>query len=155
MEDDGVRGIRDPMGGFLGSYQHQIDEKGRLSLPAPFRRDGGDEPMVLVHAFPEALTLYPQRSWAEVEGRLREMMRLKPEARPYVLRVTANAVEVVPDKQGRILVPQRLQDAVGIAGPTLVVGAIDRIELWSPDRFASATSAPVPEAERFTHQIFG
>ena len=143
------------MTGFLGSYQHQIDEKGRLSLPASFRRDGGEEPMVLVHAFPDALTLYPRATWMEVEARLREMLRLNPQARPYVLRVTANAAEVVPDKQGRILVPARLQEAVGIHGPTLVVGAIDRIELWDPARFTAATEAPVPDAARFMHQIFG
>jgi len=142
------------MTGFLGSFQHQIDDKGRLSLPAPFRRGSGEQPLVLVHVFPDALTLYPRASWAEVETRLREMLRLQPGARPWVLRVTANACEVAPDKQGRILVPQRLQEAVGIAGPTLVVGAIDRIELWDPARFAAVTDAPVPEAERFIHQIF-
>mgnify|MGYP006140188037 CR=1 FL=1 len=143
------------MSGFLGSYTHQIDEKDRLSLPASFRRDGGDEPMVLVHAFPGALTLYPQRTWAEVEARLREQLRQDQRARSFVLRVTANAVEVAPDKQGRILVPRRLQEAVGIAGPTLIVGLIDRIELWSPDRFESATAGPPEEAERLMHQIFG
>ena len=142
------------MTGYLGSFQHQIDEKGRLSLPAQFRR-GSEEPLVLVHVFPNALTLYPERSWQAVEERLRDMMRAQPQARSYVLGITANAVEVVPDKQGRILVPQRLQDAVGIAGLTLVVGAIDRIELWSPERFATAQSEPVPDADRFTHQIFG
>jgi MraZ protein len=143
------------MPGFLGSFQHQIDEKGRLSLPASFRREGQDQPFVLVHVFPDALTLYPQPAWAEVEGRLREVLRLQPQARPWVLRVTANACEVAPDKQGRILVPQRLQEAVGIGGATLVVGAIDRIELWDPARFEAATEAPVPDAGRFLHQIFG
>lgn len=153
--DNGGHGQRSPMTGFLGSYQHQIDEKGRLSLPASFRRDGGEEPMVLVHAFPDALTLYPRATWMEVEARLREMLRLNPQARPYVLKVTANAAEVTPDKAGRILVPARLQEAVGITGPTLVVGAIDRIELWSPERFAATTAEPVPDVERLTHQIFG
>lgn len=143
------------MSGYLGSFQHQIDEKGRLSLPAQFRRENPDQTLVLVHVFPNALTLYPEDSWAEVERRLREMMRLNPAARSYVLGVTANAVETSPDKQGRILIPQRLQDAVGIAGPTLIVGAIDRIELWNPERFAAAVSEPVQDAERFTHQIFG
>jgi MraZ protein len=143
------------MTGYLGSFQHQIDEKGRLSLPAQFRRESGDQALVLVHVFPDALTLYPEATWREVEQRLREMMRLQPAARPFVLRVTANAVEVVPDKQGRILVPQRLQDAVGITGAALVVGAIDRIELWNPDRFAQATEQPVADAERFVHQVFG
>jgi MraZ protein len=141
--------------GFLGSFQHQIDEKGRLSLPASFRRGSAEQPLVLVHVFPDALTLYPQQTWAEVEVRLRDAMRLQPQARPWVLRVTANALEVVPDKQGRILVPQRLQEAVGIAGSTLVVGAIDRIELWSPDRFAAVTDQAAPDAERLVHQIFG
>lgn len=147
--------LPDGMTGFLGSFQHNIDEKGRLSLPASFRREGQDQPFVLVHVFPEALTLYPRSAWADVEGRLREVLRLQPQARPWVLKVTANACEVVPDRQGRILVPQRLQEAVGIAGPTLVVGAIDRIELWDPARFTAATEAPVPDAARFMHQIFG
>lgn len=142
------------MRGYLGSFQHQIDEKGRLSLPAQFRRESGDEALVLVHAFPESLTLYPQSTWATVEERLREMMRASPEARAYVLGVTANTLEVTPDKQGRILVPQRMQDAVGITGPTLVVGALDKIELWNPDRFAAATAGTPAEVQKFTHQIF-
>jgi MraZ protein len=143
------------MSGYLGSYLHQIDEKGRLNLPVSFRRDTAERPLVLVQVAENALTLYPEPAWAEVEVRLREMLRLQPQARPFVLGVTANAVEVTPDKQGRILVPQRLQDAVGIAGPTLVVGAIDRIELWNPDRFAQTVATPVPDAARFMHQIFG
>lgn len=142
------------MRGFLGSYLHQIDEKGRLNLPASFRRDTPDQPLVLVHVFESALTLYPEPAWAEVEGRLRELLRLQPQARSYVLSVTANAVEVVPDRQGRILVPQRLQDAVGLQGPTLVVGAIDRIEIWNPDRFQAAVSRQTQDSDRYTHQIF-
>lgn len=142
------------MSGFLGSYLHQIDDKGRLNLPAPFRRDHPDRPLVLVHVFENALTLYPEPAWAEVESRLRELLRLQPQARPYVLSVTANAVEVVPDKQGRILVPQRLQEAVGIRGATLVVGAIDRIELWDPERFQAALPARSDDFDRFNHQIF-
>lgn len=156
MGSDGRTINRVPMSGYLGSYQHQIDEKGRVSLPAPFRsRNGAEESMVLVHAFPDCLTLYPPDTWAEVETRLRDMLRRDPTARAYVLRITANAVEVAPDKQGRILVPQRLQEAVGLSGATLVVGNIDRIELWSPDRFAALTETPAPDAERLTHQIFG
>jgi MraZ protein len=143
------------MSGFLGSYQHQIDEKGRLSLPASFRRDGGEEPLVLVHVYPESLTLFPRPVWSEMEERLRDMMRRNRNARAYVLKVTANATEVVPDKQGRIMVPPRMQKEVGIAGPTLIVGAIDRIELWSPERFEAATAEPVADVELLTHEIFG
>ena len=144
------------MSGLLGSYQHQIDEKGRVSLPAAFRRDGAERPMVLVQVHPEALTLYPAETWEEVEGRLRELMRLQPGARSWVLSVTANAAEVVPDKQGRILVPQRLSAAAGLDGTALLVGVIDRVEIWNPERFEATVGAEAaPDFERFTHQVFG
>lgn len=143
------------MSGFLGSYTHQIDEKGRLSLPAPFRKERGEEPLVLVHVNPDSLTLFPRAVWTEMEERLRDMLRRNRAARPYVLKVTANATEVVPDGQGRILVPQRMQKEVGITGPTLVVGAIDRIELWDPARFESLTAQTVPDEELLAHEIFG
>lgn len=142
------------MSGFLGSYTHQIDEKGRLSLPASFRRDGGEEPLVLVHVNPDSLTLFPRPTWSEMEARLREMLRRNRNIRPYVLKVTANAVEVVPDKQGRILVPQRMQKEVGITGPTLIVGAMDRIELWNPVAFDVLTAQAVPDEELLAHEIF-
>jgi MraZ protein len=81
-------------------------------------------------------------------------MRGSPANRAWALRVTANAVEVEPDKQGRILVPQRMQDAVGIAGPALVVGAIDRIEIWNPERFTAVT-APAEQTDDITLKVFG
>ena len=74
------------MSGYLGSFLHQIDEKGRLSLPSSFRREASERPLVLVHVFPDALTLYPEPAWEEVERRLKEMLRLQPQARPFVLR---------------------------------------------------------------------
>lgn len=111
--------------------------------------------MVLVHAFPDALALYPQSSWGEVEIRLRDLLRQEPEARPYVLGITANAAEVTPDRQGRILLPQRLLDAVGIGSAAVLVGAIDRVEIWDPDRFGASVTAPVGEASRFYHPVFG
>ncbi len=143
------------LSGFLGSFLHQIDGKGRLSLPAAFRRDAPDGPLVLVQVHENALTLYPEAAWAEVEERLRDLLRRQPQARSYVLGVTANAVEVVPDKQGRILIPQRLLATVDLEEAALVVGVIDRIEVWSPDLFAEAVEAGAPEGVDFAGQVFG
>ncbi len=143
------------MSGFLGSFRHQIDEKGRLSLPASFRRDAIDRPLVLVQVHPDALTLYPEATWAEVEGRLRELLRRQPSARAYVLGVTARAVEVVPDRQGRILVPQRLLESVGLKEAALLVGVIDRVEIWDPERFEAAVAEPGADADRLATQVFG
>jgi MraZ protein len=143
------------MSGFLGSYLHQMDDKGRVSLPAAFRRDAAEGPMVLVQVHPEALTLYPADTWREVEERLRDLLRRQPGSRAYVLGITARAVEVVPDKQGRILVPQRLAASAAIDGAALLVGMIDRVELWNPERFESLVNTPSEEFDRFTSQVFG
>jgi MraZ protein len=88
------------MSGYLGSFQHQVDEKGRLSLPAQFRRESGEQTLVLVHVFPESLTLYPESTWQGVQEKLRDAMRGSPANRAWALRLTANAAEVVPDKPG-------------------------------------------------------
>ncbi len=141
------------MGGFLGSFLHQLDEKGRVALPAPFRREQGGEPFVLLHWQDEALFLYPSRAWGEVEERLRELRRRRPESRLEVTRLTANAVEVVPDKQGRILIPERLKAAVKLEGEVLIVGALDRIELWNPRVFEELSSERRPELSEFIRQI--
>lgn len=143
------------MSGLLGSYLHQIDEKGRVSLPAAFRRDAAEGALVLVQVHPEALTLYPSETWREVEERLRELLRRQPSARPYVLGITAKAVEVVPDKQGRILVPQRLATSAEIDGQVLLVGLIDRVELWNPERFDAVVNEPSEEFDRIASQVFG
>lgn len=142
------------MSGFLGSYVHQVDEKGRLSLPASFRRGVTDGSLVGVQVHPNALTLYPESTWVEVEQRLLELLRRQPESRPYVLGITANAMEVSPDKQGRILIPQRLLDSIGVEESALLVGVIDRIEVWDPERFESSVTERSPDFDRFAGQVF-
>ena len=124
------------MGGYLGSYLYQVDEKGRVTLPAAFRRDSEAQSFVLIQAQPDALTLYPDDTWADVQDRLRALARKAPRARHRMLGLTANAVEVIPDKQGRILIPDRLRAGAGIRDEAQVVGAIDKIEIWDPERFA-------------------
>lgn len=126
------------MGGYLGSFLYQVDDKGRVTLPAAFRRGDEGQSFVLIHAQPDALSLYPADAWAEVQERLRNLVRRAPRSRHQLLSLTANAVEVVPDKQGRILIPDRLRQATGIGDEAQLVGAIDKIEIWDPARFAAA-----------------
>jgi MraZ protein len=139
---------------FLGSYHHQIDEKGRVSLPASFRREAADQRFILAQPYPPALALYPEVEWAEVEERLADLVGRDGDARLYVLSVTANAVEVTPDPQGRILIPARLKEAAGLSSTVLLVGAINKVELWVPEKFTEAVAAESRKFERFTAQLF-
>jgi MraZ protein len=142
------------MTGFLGSFLHQLDEKGRLALPAAFRRSAGEEErFVLIHAQEPALFLYPARAWASVEEQLMDLLRRQPESRGLVLSLTANALETIPDKQGRILIPERLQEAAQLDSEALIVGALEKIEIWNPGVFDSTTRDAKPELEKFVRQI--
>ena len=142
---------------YLGSYLFQMDEKGRVALPAAFRREAKAAPeqrFVLIQAYAPSLALYPETEWVGVEERLRDLMAHQPDARMYVLSVMSNAVELTPDGQGRILIPARLKEAAELEGQVLLVGAIDKIELWNPKRFESAVSAGAEGFDRFAPQIF-
>jgi MraZ protein len=150
-----MAGTRSPMRGgkFLGSFQHQLDEKGRLSLPAPFRRESTDQRFILVQAYAPALALYPETEWLEVEDRMQDMMR-NPSARMWVLSVVSNAVEVSPDAQGRILIPAPLRAAAELDGQVLLVGAINKVEIWNPARFEEAVRDASSDFQRFAADIF-
>jgi MraZ protein len=150
-----MAGTRSPVRGgkFLGSFQHQLDDKGRLSLPAPFRREATDQRFVLVQAYAPALALYPEPEWLQVEERMEKAMR-DPAGRMWVLSVMANAVEATPDAQGRILIPAPLRAAADLEGQALLVGAINKVEIWNPARFEEAVQGATPDFAKFAGDIF-
>ena len=138
------------MPGFLGAYEHQLDEKGRVALPSAFRKEAEGSPLVLMHGWDDPhLTLLPEPVWGQLLERLMEVRRTDATAANAVRRLLARATEVSPDKQGRILLPAALQEAAALAGAVVLHGNIDRIELWSPARFR-ATVETVPEEDRET-----
>ena len=143
------------MSGFLGRYDFQMDGKGRVSLPAAFRKEAGGERFILVQWEKPYLTLFPEEVWAGVQDRLLEFRRKEPDAWNYVREITANAVEVSPDKQGRILIPSWLQEAASLQGTVVLSGVIDRIEIWDPEGFQRAIQERAEDSQRFRHQIFG
>ena len=132
-----------------------MDEKGRVSLPSVFRREASGDRFVLLQWRPPALTLFPMESWALAQERLLAFRRNQPEAWGDVLAITSSAVEVSPDKQGRILIPAWLQEASGLDGSVLLVGNIDRVELWHPPEFDKVALTGSGEFKKFSNQIFG
>lgn len=143
------------MNGFVGQYEHQMDQKGRVSLPSAFRREADGDRFVLLQWEKPYLTLFPEAKWAEVQARLLEFRRSDPQAWNRVRVIVSNAVEVAPDKQGRILVPTGLQEAAGLVQAVLLSGNIDRIELWDPETYRTTVEQAADGLERFAHQLFG
>ena len=142
--------------GFLGRFEYQMDDKGRVSLPSAFRRGEEADRFVIIQWEKPYLTMYPSEKWAEVEERMVEYRKSGPEAMQHVRDMVGNAAHVAPDKQGRILVPPVLQEAGNLEGAVLVIGNLDRIEIWNPADYSSRTAkTPSPAQQAFARQVFG
>lgn len=143
------------LSGFVGQYEHQMDEKGRVSLPSAFRREADSDRFVLLQWEPDYLTLFTGSKWEDVQARLLDFRRGDPQAWNQVRLIVSSAVEVSPDKQGRILVPAPLQTAAGLSGTVLLSGNIDRVELWSPARYREVVMEKAGDLKQFAHRLFG
>lgn len=143
------------VGGFFGTYDHQLDEKGRVSLPKAFRLGESDDPFVLLQWKPPSLTLFPPETWEKVQERLIEYRSSGDDAWLEVMHLAGMARPTRPDKLGRILIPQQIQEQASLDGTVRMVGNIDRIELWAPEAHDAATRAPSQSFRQFANKIFG
>jgi MraZ protein len=121
---------------FFGEYEHAIDEKSRLTLPARFRDELGVG-VVIAKAIERNLDVFPRASWtAVIETRLADLDPFARETRELQRYFFSGAVDAVPDKQGRVLVPPKLAERAGLEREVVVVGVYDHLEIW--DRAAWA-----------------
>ncbi len=116
---------------FRGEYEYTLDDKGRLVLPRRFRGALGER-FVATRGFDGCVVLYPESEWTQVEDKLRS----EPLAnRRFVRYLLGSAVECELDRQGRFLLPPPLREHAGIDREVVVVGLINKVEVWSKDRW--------------------
>ncbi len=111
---------------FIGEYQHSVDEKGRIAIPVRFRAQLS-EGAVVTKGLDKALVLYPLSDWKELATRL---SALPLSARAYARLTLAGAMEVIPDKQGRVILPGYLRKYAEIKTQAVVTGLYNRVEIW-------------------------
>ena len=143
---------------FLGEYEHSIDDKNRLTLPAKFRERmaGG---VVLTQGF-EARCLYAfsREDWQRViEQRVGSLDLLAAEGRAMRRFFFAGAGEAEPDKQGRILVPAHLLERAGLGRDVVVAGVYDHLEIWDRsawrDQLKQVEGSAEHVAERLANRV--
>lgn len=119
---------------FIGQYEHNLEEKGRLAIPKKFRGELG-EGAILTRGLDGCLFLFPLRSWEEFVAKLVQTPLTKTDARDFSRYLTYGAVEVELDSQGRILIPEYLRGSAGIGKEVVLAGALGRIEIWDKENF--------------------
>jgi MraZ protein len=118
---------------FRGRYEHTIDAKGRLSVPARFREvlaERYDDRLVLTN-FDRCLVAYPYTEWQAIEEKLASLPMASPEVTAFTRFFISGATECEIDKLGRILVPQVLRDYARLEKDVVIAGQLKKIEIWS------------------------
>lgn len=116
----------------MGEYQHNIDVKGRMIVPAKFR-EGLGESFVLTRGLDKCLFAYPMEEWKILEEKLKKLPLTKRDARSFTRFFFSGAVECEVDKQGRINIPQTLRNYSKLEKECVVIGVSSRIEVWSKE----------------------
>jgi transcriptional regulator MraZ len=129
-----------------GTYRHRIDPKGRLPVPAAFRRALAETgpPTVVVTPLDQCLAAYPVAEWARLEQQLAQLPPFSGPAKAVTRLVASRAVDCDLDVQGRVLLPGGLRAAAGLKGEAVIIGVLNRFEIWAPERW----DAFVAESER-------
>lgn len=131
---------------FYGEYRHNLDRKGRLILPAKFRevcKEYGTERFFLTRGLDKCIFMFSEDEWRNQEQRFKTMPFTKQETRSFNRMFFSGAVDVLPDKQGRFIVPTYLKTYAGIKRETIIIGVANRIEIWDRskwDEFYSGSS---------------
>lgn len=134
---------------FYGSYEHKVDDKGRVPIPARFRREVKEE-LALTHLSDRCITAYPAEEWEKIGKNLTASAspdRMK--TRLIKRMIFGRAFTATFDAQGRVMLPAMLREGVGIKESALIVGAGNYFEIWDKDSYET-TMKPELESEAFT-----
>ncbi len=118
----------------IGEYNHTIDNKKRLSIPAKMRKDLGEQ-MILTRGLNNCLFLYPMQQWQKLTDKLGQLSVGQGDTRSFLRLLFSGASEVTLDQLGRILIPDYLKNYADLKTKVVIVGVYDRLEVWDEERW--------------------
>ena len=119
---------------FLGEFQHNLDYKGRVSVPKKFRRQL-TKGSILTKGLDRCIFLYTKDSWEKLANRIKELPVTGKDARAFGRYLFTGATEIDFDQLGRIVIPEYLRTYAGLKKETTIVGVLERIEIWDKKRW--------------------
>ncbi|MBU0651068.1 division/cell wall cluster transcriptional repressor MraZ [bacterium] len=142
---------------FFGEYQHTLDEKNRFVLPSRFRDvfdSGQAHRFFMTRGFDECLALYLEDEWASEIKKMKEKPYQKKDVRAFQRLLYSRTIEIVCDKQGRILIPEKFKESAGIAKDIVCVGIENKIEIWDKEKWQKFNDAHLDDFEKIAEELF-
>ena len=141
---------------FYGEYDHTIDRKGRVIVPAKFRQALNEqhiESLFLTRGLDGCLFLFPESEWRQAESRFKQVSFTKAEGRKFNRLFFSGAVEVTVDGLGRLLVPRPLKEFAQITQDVVIVGVSNRMEIWSKEKWQAFYEASRKDFEDVAERV--
>lgn len=138
----------------LGEYQHTVDEKGRLAVPAKFRKILS-EGLVVTRGLDGCLYVYPLDEWTKFAEKLARLPPNQADSRAFARMMLAGASHADIDSQGRILIPEYLRRYAGISTRAVVVGLYNRAEIWDEARWQEYRTSTEAKTDEIAERLGG
>jgi MraZ protein len=121
---------------FIGTFEHSIDDKGRLAIPARFRSELADG-MFVTRGIDRCLMVLTNEHWQRLVDGMSSLPMLQNDARRLQRHFFSGAAQLQTDRLGRVLIPQFLRDYAQLSSEVVVVGVMNRIEIWDQQGWAA------------------
>lgn len=118
----------------MGEFSHNLDPKGRVTLPSEFRAELGDR-FFITKGLENCIFIYGEKEWEILSEKFKTLPLSKPEARAFLRFFFSGAKKIECDKQGRFLIPANLRTYAGLKKEVVLIGVMNRAELWDKKRF--------------------
>ena len=138
----------------IGQYEHTIDIKKRLALPAKFRGELGDK-IIITRGIEGCLAVYTEVEWKIMSDKLATLTISQAEARSFTRMILAGAMEVSLDKLGRILVPDYLKEYAGLKKDVVICGLSNRLEIWDAEKWETYKVAAEKGVDEIVSKLGG
>lgn len=139
---------------FLGEYQHSIDEKGRVIMPARFREQLGST-FIITRGLDGCLFVYPHEEWLKLSNEVQNLPLARKDARAFSRLLFSGAVEGECDKQGRVSLPNVLREFARIQKDVVIIGVSSRLEIWAAEAWAEMNADVAGKFEELAEKLEG
>lgn len=138
---------------FMGEFHHNIDEKGRIIVPAKLRNELGEK-FIIARGLEKCLYIYSENEWQNIVSKLKTLPFTKKDARTFIRSFFSGATECEFDRQGRINIASPLVSYADLKKSCIIVGANDRIEIWSQSNWEQFLQESSNQIENIAENLF-
>lgn len=138
---------------FLGEFEHALDERGRIAIPAKFRSALSGS-LVVTRGLDRCLFLWPMEEWRPIAQKLSQLSLMDAQARRIHRLLFSGATDTVPDRLGRILLPSFLREYAELRDGVVVVGLLNRMEIWSKTNWLTERSLAEQNSAQLAEHLF-